>query len=87
VAGGLLQERRRRRGTGTENKVISKRKERREPITVSEEGMGKPIPYRTRHALQGIQERKQCLLILGAQFLEAVPYVFGFAGVTFDGAL
>jgi len=35
--------------------------------------------------LQRIQEGKQCLLILVAQFLEAIPYVFGFAGVTIDG--
>ena len=37
--------------------------------------------------LQGIQERNQCLLILRAQVAEAISYVFGFAGVTFDGAL
>ena len=62
---------------------------------ISFEGMGpsaglrtsKPTPYKTRHALQGIQERNQRLLILGAKFLEAIPYVLGFAGVTFDGAL
>ena len=47
----------------------------------------KPIPYKTRHALQGIQERNQRLLILRAQFLEAISYLFGFAGVTFDGIL
>jgi hypothetical protein len=49
--------------------------------------MGKPIPYKTRHVLQGIQERDEGLLVLRAQFLEAISYFFGFAGVAFDGAL
>src|ERR1700730_8037533 len=36
--------------------------------------------------LQRIQERKKCLLLSRAQFPEALPLVFGFAAVTFDGA-
>ncbi len=36
--------------------------------------------------LQRTQERKECLLIFGAQFAEAIPYVFGLAAVAFDGA-
>jgi hypothetical protein len=39
-----------------------------------------------RLLLQRIQERKECLLIFGAQLAEAIPYVFGLAAVAFDGA-
>jgi hypothetical protein len=37
-----------------------------------------------RRLLQRIQERKECLLIFGAQFAEAIPHTFGLAAVTFD---
>jgi hypothetical protein len=36
--------------------------------------------------LQRIQERKECLLVFCAQFAEALPFVFGLAAVTFNGA-
>ena len=39
-----------------------------------------------RRRLQRIQECKERLLIFGAEFAEAIPYVFGLAAVTFDRA-
>ena len=45
------------------------------------------LPAARSNLLQGIEERKQCSLVLGAQFAEAIPNVFGLAFVTFDGVL
>src|ERR1700741_2505805 len=52
---------------------------------ISFEGMGpsvglrrsKPIPNKTRHGLQGIQERDEGLLVLRGQVTEAIPFLFG----------
>ena len=45
----------------------------------------RPFEDQGKPALQGIQERKESLLIFGGEFAEAIAHVFSLAAVTFDG--